>query len=347
MSFQPIETERMVLRPVRASDAAPLADRRSHPEVAALQSWEPPFPLERATAMIENMLREQDLVDEAWWMLTVENRADGAVMGDLAIHPTFGLRSIEIGYTFHPDYWGHGYAVEAVDALVDRLFERPEVSRLSAMLHPDNTASERVLERTGFQYEGRTKLSYWVGDDNSDDLLYGMTREMRAGWLQRPREPADQVRLVEIDRQNNRSVEDLKTHHSQEGLVAPTLHSFSDALFAILDPTTTFEVWMRGIEADGEMAGFVMVAFPEPSAEGEIGEPYLWRLLVDRRHQRRGLGTRAVDLVADECRARGAASLRVSYVEERGGPGPLYLGLGFEPTGVIDDGETEARLPLS
>ncbi|MEM8708047.1 MAG: GNAT family N-acetyltransferase, partial [Actinomycetota bacterium] len=66
----------------------------------------------------------------------------------------------------------------------------------------------------------------------------------------------------------------------------------------------------------------------------------------DRRHQRRGIGDRVLDLVIEQCRAWNAASLLVSYVEDIGGPEPFYRRRGFVPTGEIIDGEIEARLML-
>ena len=51
--------------------------------------------------------------------------------------------------------------------------------------------------------------------------------------------------------------------------------------------------WMRAIEADGELVGFVMLAITTEAHP----EPYLWRFLIDRMHQRRGIGSAALDLV--------------------------------------------------
>jgi diamine N-acetyltransferase len=75
-------------------------------------------------------------------------------------------------------------------------------------------------------------------------------------------------------------------------------------------------------------------------------EPYLWRLLVDRLHQRRGIGGRILERVADQCREWGATTLLTSWGEGPGSPRPFYLGHGFEPTGDIVDEETEARKSL-
>ena len=98
------------------------------------------------------------------------------------------------------------------------------------MLHPDNAASAMVLERTGFLFEGETKSSFWVGDEVSDDWIYGMTRPDWETWRDRPRHPPDSVHLVEVTTENVAKVVDLRTHRTQEEFVAPMLRSFADAL---------------------------------------------------------------------------------------------------------------------
>ena len=76
-------------------------------------------------------------------------------------------------------------------------------------------------------------------------------------------------------------------------------------------------------------------------------EPYLWRLLIDRLHQRRGIGARVLDLIAEECLGMGDTTLLTSWGEGKGSPRPFYLRNGFEPTGRVMDGETEGRKPVS
>jgi hypothetical protein len=64
-----------------------------------------------------------------------------------------------------------------------------------------------------------------------------------------------------------------------------------------------------------------------------IGPWFLWKLLIDERHQRRGYGRDAVTLVADIVRANGAAELLTSCVPADDGPEPFYRRIGFTPTG--------------
>jgi diamine N-acetyltransferase len=135
----------------------------------------------------------------------------------------------------------------------------------------------------------------------------------------------------------------LRVHHSQERLVAPVAVSLAEALVAPVEQGSVVDPWYRAVLADGAVVGFVMLARSGP----DDPEPYLWRLLIDRLHQCRGIGATVVGLVADDVRSRGTTGLTVSWMPGKGSPEPMYLRLGFEPTGEIDDGEIVARLPLA
>ena len=92
--------------------------------------------------------------------------------------------------------------------------------------------------------------------------------------------------------------------------------------------------------------GFVMIS-DEVGGPGYIAH-YLWKLLIDERHQRRGYGTAALDLVAEYFRARpGAEVMWTSAGQGEGSPIPFYERYGFERTGeIVFDGEVLLRLLL-
>jgi RimJ/RimL family protein N-acetyltransferase len=338
--FQPIRTDRLLLRPTRLDDVDDVLARRSDPEVAEFQDWTLPYTRERAEQSVtQAMSLDGPTVDE-WWMLTVADAADTTVYGDLAVLLTWQGRSAEIGYTFARRWWGHGFASEAAEALVAHLFDDLGVHRVEAKLHPDNAASAMLLERIGMLFEGHTKSSFWLNGEHSDDWIYGMTRTDWEAWRDRPRSQPATVRLVEIDADSAHSVRRLVTHKSQERFVAPVWASYGDALFPEVIDGAPVVPWMRAVEADGELVGFVMVALTTEAHP----EPYLWRLLIDRRHQRRGIGTSVLDLLVEQCRSWGDRTLMVSWVPGKGSPEQMYLGYGFERTGNVVDGEIEGRL---
>jgi len=340
--FQPIHTERLLIRAARSNDDAALHGRRNDPEVARYQDWLTPYPISKVQRILAEVEAMEGPVPDDWWMASVEITDTGEVIGDLVVHPTLNGRTVEIGYTFASRHWGNGYAVEAVQALVDWLFTDETRTRLTGTLHPDNRASAMVLERTGFLFEGHTRLSFWLGDEVSDDWIYGMTREDHETWKNRPLTPPETVSLVEIDQSNEIGFFRLRTHKTQEDFVAPMPVSFTDALFPEIIDGAPVVPWLRGVVADGDMVGFVMLALMTEHHP----EPYLWRLLVDRLHQRRGIGGRVIDLIAEECRRSGATTLLTSWEKGKGTPAPFYMSRGFVPTGNIVDGETEARKSL-
>jgi len=339
VGFEPIRTERLVLRPPRLSDAEAAYERRSLPEVARYQDWEMPYTRERAEKSMARTAAMDGPTDGKVWTITVvDAKAPDRILGDLAVELRWGGRVGFFGYTFHPDYWGRGYATEAAQALVHYLFTDLAVSRIESSLHPDNPPSARVLEACGLIFEGLTRESFWVGDECSDDMLYGVTRADWEAWRNRPAHRPDKVELVPVTADNRRVVGDLVTHKSQERFVSPMLGNFRDALVPPSLNGVALVPWFRAIEADGEIVGFIMAA--------EVTEaqpnPYLWRLLVDRMHQRRGIGAAALDLFEQRCTDEGATAIEVSWVEGPGSPAPMYRARGYEPSGVTEYGETHA-----
>lgn len=341
--FEPLRTRRLLIRSFRTSDVDAFHARRNDPEVARFQTWTIPYPRERSEKVVSEVMAMDGPTNDDWWMGTVELLDTGEVVGDVAINLTWEARCAEIGYTFARGHWGNGYAVEAGEAMVEFLFDAVGVTRIAGTLHPDNVASAMVLERIGFLFEGHTRLSYWVGDENSDDWIYGLTRSDWEAWRTRPRTPPNAVDLVEVTPDNAEDVLRLRTHRTQQRFVAPMLDSFADALVPEVIDGAQVVPWMRGVTADGEMAGFVMLA----DTTDHHPEPYLWRLLIDRMHQRRGIGGRVLDLIADLRRSMGDRTLLTSWETGRGSPEPFYLRRGFQPTGAIVDGEVEGRLSLS
>jgi RimJ/RimL family protein N-acetyltransferase len=337
--FSPVRTERLLIRPFETSDAAALVARRNDPAAADYQNWTLPYTAEQADRLVAGLVAMSGPTRGEWWMAVVCDPDTGEALGDLALHLDADGHTAEVGYTFASAHWGNGYAVESVTWLVAYLFEELGVTRIAATLHPENVASAMVLERTGFLFEGHTRASTWVGNECSDDWIYGLTRPDWEKWCDRPRTPPDKLELVEITDETIWTVGKLVVHKTQERFVASVWVSFGNALFPEVYDSAPLQPWLRTVIADGEFVGFVMLAMPTPNHP----EPYLWRLLIDRLHQRRGLGHRILDLLADQCRSWGATTLLTSWEVGHGSPEPFYLAHGFVPTGEIDDDEIVAR----
>jgi aminoglycoside 6'-N-acetyltransferase len=334
----PIWTDRFVLRPLRADDAPTIAAYRSDPTTAHMQSWSAPYPVEKAQQLVAETIAIGAPTDGEWYAVGIADAATDELLGDVAIHLEWDGHSIEVGYTLKPDARGRGLATEATGAVIDALFSAG-VARARASLHPDNHPSARVLERLGFLYEGTDRQAYWSDGVASDDVRYGMLAADRAAWLARPRF-CQTVELVEIDEHVMWKVLRLKVHHSQERFVAPNAQSLAEARIPQTIPGTEFHAvpWYRAIAADGDIVGFLMLSAAGP---GEP-HPFLWRLMIDRMHQHRGVGRKVMELMFGMLRANGHAAMVTSWTNVEDSPGPFYERLGFVRTGNLLDGEVEA-----
>jgi len=339
-SFVPFRTSRLTLRAFVAADAAALAAYRNDPDVARYQDWPIPYPASRAERAIAATLGQVDPLPNEWWQIAIER--DGELAGDVGVGLDSTGSVATIGYTLALAHHGAGVASEAVGAVIDRLFARTGVHRVQATVDPANLPSIRVLERLGFASEGVARQSVEIRGEWLDDGRYGLLRADHDDWSTRPPSPPADVRLVEITPANALAVLRVKTFEWQQRLVSPNVVSFADALVPEIVDGAPVVPWYRAIEADGEIVGFVMMA--EPTATHQ--HPYLWRLLVDRRHQRRHIGGRALGLAIDQALAWGANALTVSWMPGIGTPQPFYLARGFVPTGGMDGDEIVAQLTL-
>ncbi len=336
--FLPFATARLLLRPFRTGDAAAFSTYRSDPDVARYQSWRTPYTLPQAVSFIAGVAGKDEPVRGEWLQIALDHH--GVLVGDVACQLDADGQVATIGYTLAAAHQHRGFAVEAVGALVARLFGDLGVHRVVANLDPRNLASVRLLESLGFEREGEGRAAVRVGDEWVDDARYAHTAESYATWTSRPQGPPAEVRLVEITPATARAMLDVRTHLSQRRFVATVADSYADALFPDVVNGAPVVPRLRAIEADGELVGYVMLT----EATAHHPEPYLWRLLVDRRHQRRGIGNRALTLLVDELRADGHATLLVNWNLGPGTPEPFYLARGFVKVRELDDVEVEGRL---
>ncbi len=147
---QVIEADRLVLRPLRRSDAG-LITLYSGDERLARMTTSIPHPLPPGTtegfiARAADPEREQDI-----WAMDGSGQGADEVMGVIAIKPVDSAQC-EIGYWVAPPYWNTGLASEAVRAVIAA--NPLGAGTMFASVFQDNPASARVLTNAGFEYIG-------------------------------------------------------------------------------------------------------------------------------------------------------------------------------------------------
>ena len=143
-----LETKRLVLRAPRLEDAKAIAllanDRRIAENTARIPH---PYTMADAEAFVANVDRGDG---EAVFVVTL---GDDTIIGGAGIAKLDGATP-EIGYWLGVAHWDHGYATEAVRAVIDYGFDELGHAALHAGARVTNPASRRVLEKCGFQWTG-------------------------------------------------------------------------------------------------------------------------------------------------------------------------------------------------
>ena len=181
-----IRTGRLVLRPLRASDAGPITLHASDLRLARMTALIPhPYPPGAAEAFIEATLAGRR--GEEVWAIDATPVGGEELVGIVGFRPAKDDQAGEIGYWVGPPYWNAGYASEAVGALCAHLFGAREVPVLSAPVFADNLPSVAVLAKSGFRETGATRI-YSVA--RGEEVASRVFRLERADWLAaaKPRE---------------------------------------------------------------------------------------------------------------------------------------------------------------
>ena len=151
-----LDTARLVLRKPRASDADSIfRGWASKPEVTRYMSW----PRHQSLAATLDFLRFSDSQWERWLAgpFVIELSDGEQLIGGTG----FGFRNTveaEVGYILDDGFWGCGYATEALKSIIE-LAPHLGLERLTASVHPANTASMRVLEKSGFTLQPHASSS--------------------------------------------------------------------------------------------------------------------------------------------------------------------------------------------
>ncbi len=171
--FEPLVTERLVLRRSRPEDARAISAYRSDPDVHRYQGWDR-TDAAGVRAEIEEMARRAPGEPGGWVQLSAEEREGGGLVGDVGLSLAEGEPGvIKVGYTIAPAFQGRGYATEAVAALVAYAFDTLGAEVVRAHASAENAPSIRVAEKVGMRLVERIEHRY------GDEVWFGVRYELR------------------------------------------------------------------------------------------------------------------------------------------------------------------------
>lgn len=144
-----IETDRLILRKPEAADAQAVFGYAGDPEVGKYLGW----PIHKSVEDTEAFLTFSDAQWDEWpaGPYLIIARGSAAIIGSTGL-AFESADEASTGYVIAKDHWGNGFATEATRAMCE-LAPGLGITRLFALCHPDHRASQRVLEKSGFQRE--------------------------------------------------------------------------------------------------------------------------------------------------------------------------------------------------
>ncbi len=175
-----IESERLLLRRITRDDYDFFARLHALPEVVRyIMNGQPRSP-EESRVWVDRVAMYQGV---NLGLLAVVRKSDGRLIGrcglsELVVEANAApgtiprgwfqraqapagtelLATPDLGYTFDPASWGHGYATEAARCVFDYARANLEWPRIVSVIHPDNVRSLRVAERSGLRRDGQVEI---------------------------------------------------------------------------------------------------------------------------------------------------------------------------------------------
>ena len=145
-----IETKRLRLRSFTPDDLDALTVINSDPVAMRHIGDGKPITREETQKRIHRYLEHWR--EHGFGLWAVDLKAEAAFIGFCGLQMIPKTNEIEVGFRFSPRYWGRGLATEATAATLEYGFERLEIDRIIGLAHPENVASQRVLEKIGLRY---------------------------------------------------------------------------------------------------------------------------------------------------------------------------------------------------
>ena len=204
-----IDTGRIILRRWSMSDLDDFYEYCKDPDVGPWAGWKPHESIEESRERLRDWVKPEN--EELKFAL--ELKETGKVIGSIGIEVDGHRRNMpgckSLGYVLGKEYWGRGLMTEAVHAAIDYAFRDMKLRMLSINHYPANQRSKRVIEKSGFRYEGtlRTATAIYNGEER-DLCCYSMwaweywnLQAKRAGFSLLLPEEVDRVELENMQRE--------------------------------------------------------------------------------------------------------------------------------------------------
>jgi RimJ/RimL family protein N-acetyltransferase len=151
-----LTTPRLNLRPLESADARSLRDIHQMEGVLKYFPNPSPPPLKKVDNFIIGQKKHLAMYGYGNWGIFPYGEKE--IIGWTGLQYLSELDETEVGFLLSPPHWGKGYATEAARSSLQFGFERNNLDHIVALVHPDNRASQRVIQKCGMTYLGTIHL---------------------------------------------------------------------------------------------------------------------------------------------------------------------------------------------
>ncbi len=164
-----LETERLILRSFKNTDAPALFNYAKSDKVGPMAGWKPHESVEESAKIIKMFINSYAV----WAIIFKENNE---LIGSIGLHESEreGVSyDLELGYAMSEKYWGRGIMPEAAKAVIKFAFEKLKINTLYCAHFTNNFQSKRVIEKCGFRYLATLEKT-WKNFDGKelDEVCY-------------------------------------------------------------------------------------------------------------------------------------------------------------------------------
>lgn len=174
-----LQTPRLLLRRAIMEDVQPMFDNwASDPEVTTYLTWPPHSSPAVTEQVISSWIDGYEKPDHYQWMIVLKEL--DAPIGSISVTDLNDeIQKAEIGYCIGRSWWGKGIMSEALQAVMDYLFDEVGMNRLEARHDPRNPASGAVMKKCGMKYEGTARQSDRNNQGICDTCWYALLKQER------------------------------------------------------------------------------------------------------------------------------------------------------------------------
>lgn len=176
MSVIRVETERLILRKLEQRDAPLYFERISSREaVAKTMLWEPHQHPDETEALVARCV--QWYADPTFCRWAIALKSDDTIIGVADLLRFTEDHRCSFAYMIGEEFWGQGYATEALRAIFAYGFDHLNLRQIEADHFSDNPASGRVMQKLGMQHVGSTPKAYEKNGIFHDAEVYTLTKD--------------------------------------------------------------------------------------------------------------------------------------------------------------------------